>query len=66
MRAAGLVRSVDVIAYFAKRGREGNARRIASALVANGREELRLEYPAVTAAERKSLAAARAALAKEK
>jgi hypothetical protein len=28
--------------------------------------KLRLEYPAVTAAERKSLAAARAALAKEK
>lgn len=45
LRAAGLVRSVDVIAYFAKRGREGNARRIASALVADGRAELRLEYP---------------------
>ena len=26
LRAAGLVRSVDVVAFFAKRGREGNAR----------------------------------------
>lgn len=45
LRAAGLVRSVDVLAYFAKRGRKGNARTIASALVVDGREELRLEYP---------------------
>jgi precorrin-2/cobalt-factor-2 C20-methyltransferase len=45
LRAAGLVRSVDVLAYFAKRGRKGNARSIAGPLVAAGREELRLEYP---------------------
>ncbi|MDQ8699172.1 precorrin-2 C(20)-methyltransferase [Hyphomicrobium sp. LHD-15] len=45
LRAAGLVRSVDVLAYFAKRGRKGNARSIVSALIADGREELRLEYP---------------------
>ncbi|HYD14757.1 MAG TPA: precorrin-2 C(20)-methyltransferase [Hyphomicrobium sp.] len=45
LRAAGLVTSVDVLAFFAKRGREGNARRIASQLVGNGRTELRLEYP---------------------
>ena len=28
LRAIGLVRSVDVLAFFAKRGREGNARKI--------------------------------------
>ena len=32
LRAAGLVRSVDVIAYFAKQGREGNARRTVAPL----------------------------------
>ncbi|WIM10307.1 precorrin-2 C(20)-methyltransferase [Enhydrobacter sp.] len=45
LRAAGLVRSVDVVAFFAKRGLEGNARRIASPLLAAGRPELRCEYP---------------------
>jgi precorrin-2/cobalt-factor-2 C20-methyltransferase len=45
LRAAGLVHSVDVIAYFAKRGRVGNARRIVAPLMAAGRQELRLEYP---------------------
>ncbi len=45
LRAAGLVRSVDVVAYFAKRGLEGNARRIVTPLMAAGRHELRLEYP---------------------
>jgi precorrin-2/cobalt-factor-2 C20-methyltransferase len=29
LRAAGLVRAVDVLAYFAKAGLPGNARRIA-------------------------------------
>ena len=45
LRAAGLVGAVDVIAYFAKRGLEGNARRIVDPLIKRGRDELRLEYP---------------------
>ena len=45
LRAAGLVRSVDIVAYFARRGAVGNARRIVSPLVGEGRSELRLEYP---------------------
>lgn len=45
LRAAGLVCAVDVVAYFAKRGREGNARRIVAPLIDEGRRELRLEYP---------------------
>jgi precorrin-2/cobalt-factor-2 C20-methyltransferase len=44
LRAAGLVRAVNVVAYFAKRGREGNARRIVAPLLC-GAHELRLEYP---------------------
>lgn len=45
LRAAALVQAVDVIAYFAKRGHQGNARRIVQALMAPGRTELRCEYP---------------------
>ncbi len=45
LRAAGLVRSVDVVAFFAKKGRQGNARRIVTPLIGEGRAELRLEYP---------------------
>jgi precorrin-2/cobalt-factor-2 C20-methyltransferase len=45
LRAAALVRSVDVLAYFAKKGRQGNAREIVSALVAPGRRELKFVYP---------------------
>jgi precorrin-2/cobalt-factor-2 C20-methyltransferase len=45
LRAAGLVMSVTVIAYFAKRGVKGNARTIADPLIGPGREEIRLEYP---------------------
>ena len=45
LRAAGLVRSVDVVAYFAKRALEGNARRIVTPLMEVGRHELRLVYP---------------------
>ena len=45
LRAAGLVRSVDVLAYFAKKGRQGNARKIVSPLVDGGRRELKLVYP---------------------
>jgi precorrin-2/cobalt-factor-2 C20-methyltransferase len=45
LRAAGLVTSVAVLAYFAKRGAQGNARQIADPLIQPGREEIRLEYP---------------------
>src|SRR5579885_2163590 len=45
LRAAGLVRAVDVVAFFAKRGQPGNARRIVAPLMATGQAELRLEYP---------------------
>src|ERR1700712_4830916 len=48
LRAAALVRDVDVIAFFAKRGLQGNARGIVDPLMATGREELRLEYPVTT------------------
>ena len=45
LRAAGLVRAVDVVAFFAKRGLEGNARHIVAPLMEQGRHEMRLEYP---------------------
>jgi len=45
LRAAGLVRAVDVLAYFAKKGLPGNARRIVAPLFVEGRTERRLEYP---------------------
>src|SRR3982074_904065 len=45
LRAAALVRDVDVIAFFAKRGLQGNARGIVGPLIAPHRQELRLEYP---------------------
>lgn len=45
LRAAGLVCSVDVLAYFAKKGRQGNSRKIVSALVDANRRELKFVYP---------------------
>ncbi|TMJ21817.1 MAG: precorrin-2 C(20)-methyltransferase, partial [Alphaproteobacteria bacterium] len=45
LRAAALVRDVDVLAFFAKRGLQGNARGTVDPLLAPGRTELRLEYP---------------------
>jgi len=45
LRAAGLVRAVDVLAYFAKKGLPGNARRIVAPLIVESRTERRLEYP---------------------
>ena len=45
LRAAALVRDVDVVAFFAKRGLQGNARGIVHPLVGPERTELRLEYP---------------------
>jgi precorrin-2/cobalt-factor-2 C20-methyltransferase len=45
LRAAGVVRAVDVVAFFAKRGQVGNARRIVAPLMVPNRAEVRLEYP---------------------
>jgi precorrin-2/cobalt-factor-2 C20-methyltransferase len=45
LRAAALVQAVDLVAYFAKKGHVGNARRIVAPLMADGRDERRFEYP---------------------
>lgn len=45
LRAAGLVRSVDVVAYFAKRGEPGNARRIVAPIMVAPQGEARFEFP---------------------
>jgi precorrin-2/cobalt-factor-2 C20-methyltransferase len=45
LRAAALVRDVDVVAFFAKRGLQGNARGIVDLLIEPHRQQLRLEYP---------------------
>jgi precorrin-2/cobalt-factor-2 C20-methyltransferase len=45
LRAAGLVRAVDVVAFFARKGMQGNARRIVSPLLVPAQVEARLEYP---------------------
>ena len=45
LRAAGLVRAVDVLAYFAKRDMPGNGRRVVAPLVEAGRAEMRFDYP---------------------
>jgi precorrin-2/cobalt-factor-2 C20-methyltransferase len=45
LRAAALVQAVDLVAYFAKKGHVGNARRIVAPLLADGRTERRFEYP---------------------
>lgn len=48
LRAVALVRDVDVVAFFAKRGLQGNARGIVDPLMGAHRDELRLEYPVTT------------------
>lgn len=48
VKAARLIGSVPVIAYFAKRGRMGHARKIVETLLPADAEELRLEYPYTT------------------
>jgi precorrin-2/cobalt-factor-2 C20-methyltransferase len=45
LRAAALVQAVDLVAYFAKKGHVGNARRIVAPLMADGCVERRFEYP---------------------
>jgi len=48
LRAAGLIRTVDMLAYFAKAGNESNARRVAAPLIGPGRKEMPLLYPVTT------------------
>ncbi len=48
LRATALIGAVDVIAYFAKAGREGNARRIIAPVLNGNCQELKLEYPVTT------------------
>ena len=48
LKAARAITASKVIAYFAKRGERGHARRIADALIQPSTEELRLEYPFTT------------------
>lgn len=45
LRAAGVILSVDVLVYFAKKGSQGHARQIIGGLVAPGRAEMKLDYP---------------------
>jgi precorrin-2/cobalt-factor-2 C20-methyltransferase len=48
LKAAHAIAASKVIAYFAKRGEHGHARRTADGLIRAGTEELRLEYPFTT------------------
>eukprot|EP01037_Dinobryon_pediforme_P038480 gene38480-46533_t len=48
MRAVRLIRAAPVVAYFAKKGRRGNARTIVDPWLVEGVEELPLEYPVTT------------------
>ncbi|HTR15885.1 MAG TPA: precorrin-2 C(20)-methyltransferase [Acetobacteraceae bacterium] len=48
LKAARIIGAAPVVAYFAKRGRTGHARRIAGALVGPAATELRFEYPWTT------------------
>jgi precorrin-2/cobalt-factor-2 C20-methyltransferase len=48
VRAARLIASAPVLAYFAKKGRRGHARTIVDSYVRPGTEELPLHYPLTT------------------
>lgn len=48
LKAARVIGAAPVVVYFAKRGRSGNARRIADGHLAPAAEEVRLEYPYTT------------------
>ncbi len=48
LRAAGLIRTVGTLAYFAKAGNESNARKAAAPLIEPGRKEMPLLYPVTT------------------
>jgi precorrin-2/cobalt-factor-2 C20-methyltransferase len=48
VKAVRLIRAAPVVAYFAKKGRRGNARTIVDSWLAPGVEEMPLEYPVTT------------------
>lgn len=48
LKAARILASADVVAFFAKQGRPGNARRIVEGALNPAAEQLRLEYPFTT------------------
>jgi len=48
LKAARILGAVPVVAFFAKRGQSGHARRAAEGLLASGVEELRFDYPFTT------------------
>eukprot|EP01035_Chromulina_nebulosa_P024449 gene24448-31840_t len=48
MKAVRLIRDAPVVAYFAKKGRRGNARTIVDPWLVAGVEEMPLEYPVTT------------------
>lgn len=48
LKAARILAGADVVAYFAKRGRPGNARGIVEGALNPAAEQLRLEYPFTT------------------
>ncbi|MCW2306032.1 precorrin-2 C(20)-methyltransferase [Rhodobium gokarnense] len=48
LKAARLIGSCPIVAYFAKRGRQGHARRIVDGHIGPDSRELRLEYPFTT------------------
>lgn len=50
VRAARLVREARVVAWFAKKGRKGNARAILDGLIPEAAEQIALEYPMTTEA----------------
>jgi len=45
LKAARILANADVVAFFAKQGRPGNARRIVEGALNPAAEQLRLEYP---------------------
>jgi precorrin-2/cobalt-factor-2 C20-methyltransferase len=48
LKAARILAAADVVVFFAKRGRPGNARRIVEGALNPAAEQLRLEYPFTT------------------
>ncbi|PZQ88609.1 MAG: precorrin-2 C(20)-methyltransferase [Leifsonia xyli] len=50
VRAIRLIRAAGVVAWFAKRGRTGNARTIIEGLLPSNAEQIALEYPMTTEA----------------
>lgn len=53
LKAARALREADVVAYFAKAGRRGNARGIVDGVIPAGKDEMALLYPVTTEIHRK-------------